>query len=83
MGNLARHCETLVEDMTPIKRTLPSPSPGPSHQSIPAILVLSRNAIFYVLYYDTEHTSLIIDDDALNETVFCDNLDTVVNEMIQ
>ena len=39
MGNLARHCETLVEDMTPIKRTLPSPSPGPSHQSIPAILV--------------------------------------------
>ena len=44
---------------------------------------LSRNAIFYVLYYDTEHTSLIIDDDALNETVFCDNLDTVVNEMIQ
>ena len=42
---------------------------------------LSRNVIFYVLY--TEHTSLIIDEDALNETVFCDNLDTVVNEMIQ
>ena len=39
MGNLARHNETLVEDMTPIKRTLPSPSPGPSQQSIPAILV--------------------------------------------
>ena len=39
MGNLARYCETLVEDMTPIKRTLTSPSPGPSHQSIPAILV--------------------------------------------
>ena len=39
MRNLARHSEALVEDMTPIKRTLPSPSPGPSHQSIPAILV--------------------------------------------
>ena len=38
MRNLARHSEALVEDMTPIKRTLPSPSPGPSHQSIPAIL---------------------------------------------
>ena len=39
MRNLARHSEALVEDMTSIKRTLPSPSPGPSHQSIPAILV--------------------------------------------
>ena len=43
MGNLARHNETLVEDMTPIKRTLPSPSPGPSQQSIPAILVCLKD----------------------------------------
>ena len=33
------YCEILVEDMPPIKRSLPSPSPGPSHQSISAILV--------------------------------------------
>ena len=39
MGNLARHCETLVEDIPPIKRSLPNPSLGPFHQSIPAILV--------------------------------------------
>ena len=39
MGNLARHGETLVEKMTPIKRSLPGPRPGPSHQPIPAILV--------------------------------------------
>ena len=44
MGNLARHCKTLVEDMTPIKRTLPGPCPGPSHQSIPAILVCQFKA---------------------------------------
>ena len=62
MRNLARHCETLVEDMTPIKRTLPSPSPGPSHQSIPAILVcrnyrekLSDGSDFSVRIYTVRH----------------------------
>ena len=62
MRNLARHSEALVEDMTPIKRTLPSPSPGPSHQSIPAILVsrLERTWSCLYIWFECRHCRLAL-----------------------